>query len=57
MSTPAEKRFVNAKLSVEELTAGVRRFPGDRRIQWELRAARERFNQAREILRVERYGR
>lgn len=57
MSTPAEKRYVNAKLSYEELLAGLRRWPGDRTIRWAVRAARMKLHEAREAFSVERNGR
>jgi hypothetical protein len=57
VGTLAERQFVNAKLSFEELTEGVRRWPDDRLLRERLRVARRKFQEAREVLRVERNGR
>ena len=57
MATPAEKRYVNAKLSFEEMTEGVRRWPGDRQMRERLREARRKYHEAREDFRFERNGR
>lgn len=57
MSTPAEKRYVNAKLSYEELLIGLRRWPEDRQLRWAVREAKRRLNEERELFNVERYGR
>jgi len=57
MATPAEKRYVNAKLSFEELTEGVRRWPGDRQMRERLREARRKYYETREEYRCERFGR
>ncbi len=57
MSSPAERRYVNAKLSYEELLAGLRRWPGDRQLRWALQNARRNLQQAREGFHVERFGR
>jgi len=57
MSTQAERRYVNAKLSYEELRAGVRRWPDDRILLYRMRQARRKLAEAREDFRVERNGR
>jgi hypothetical protein len=57
MSTTAERRYVNAKLTYEELRVGVRRWPYDRELKHRMRDARVMMNQAREMLHVERNGR
>jgi len=57
MSTQAERRYVNAKLSYEELRAGVRRWPEDRLMLYRMRQARRKLAEAREDFRVERNGR
>lgn len=57
MSTQVERRYVNAKLSYEELRAGVRRWPDDRILLFRMRQARRKLAEAREDFRVERNGR
>ena len=57
VSTPAEKRYVNAKLSYEELGFGVRRWPEDRALRERWRLARRKLHEMREALRGERDGR
>lgn len=57
MSTTAERRYVNAKLTYDELRIGVRRWPWDRELKHRMRDARVAMNQAREMLHVERNGR
>jgi len=57
MSSPAERRYVNAKLSYEELLAGLRRWPGDVVLKRRVRAALYNLNQARVAFHVDRNGR
>lgn len=57
MASPAERRYVNAKLSYEELLEGLRRWPGDRQIKWALREAKRKLHEEREAFLVDRNGR
>lgn len=57
MATPAEKRFVNAKLSFEEMLHAVHRWPWDHAVRVRFREVKENYHRAREVLRVERNGR
>lgn len=57
MGVPAERRYVLAKLSYEELRQGVRLWPDDRELRAAFRRARHEFNIARRGLHVSRNGR